>query len=112
LFAQGLTNYLIQHSYGNARTVDLWDALSKISGNPNIAKMMDTWTRQAGYPMVSFDTQGSTTSIQISQQQFLLNSENTTNAQWIVPITVATETGATSELLLLEGQVTILLSLG
>lgn len=44
--------YLSRHSYKNTQTEDLWDALEEASQKP-VRKMMTTWTKQKGYPVIS-----------------------------------------------------------
>lgn len=44
-FIQGVSMYLKDHLYGNARTKDLWDGISKASGK-EIAPMMYNWTNK------------------------------------------------------------------
>jgi puromycin-sensitive aminopeptidase len=50
-FRRGLVHYLSAHEYGNARTEDLWASLAHVSGKP-VKEIMDTWTKQPGYPVV------------------------------------------------------------
>lgn len=50
-FRDGLRHYLKKHSYKNTRTEDLWASLEKVSGKP-VKKIMDTWTKQPGYPLI------------------------------------------------------------
>ena len=70
-FQSGLRDYLAKHQYGNTETKDLWESLSYYEDNiPDdlyIQEIMDTWTKQAGYPVVISD--GST----VSQERFFLN---------------------------------------
>ena len=49
IFRDGIRLYLQQHSYANATTTDLWDALEENSGQP-VRTMMDTWILQGGFP--------------------------------------------------------------
>ena len=51
--------YLKKHAYGNATTVDLWNALGTASSKP-IAELMANWTGVCGYPVVSVDAAGCT----------------------------------------------------
>ncbi|CAN0238386.1 unnamed protein product [Scytosiphon promiscuus] len=44
-FMQGIHDYLVKHSYGNARSDDLWTALGNATGK-DVATLMDTWTRK------------------------------------------------------------------
>src|SRR5207253_2884053 len=50
-FRRGLRAYLREHSYGNARTEDLWRALEAASGKP-VRAVMGTWTKQTGFPLL------------------------------------------------------------
>ena len=50
-FRAGLQAYLKQHQWSNARTEDLWAALSASTGL-DIQALMDNWTKQMGYPVV------------------------------------------------------------
>lgn len=51
-FKVGLRHYLKKHSYKNTNTIDLWEAFEKVSKKP-ISKMMSSWTKQAGFPVIS-----------------------------------------------------------
>jgi len=48
---KGLNAYLNRHKYSNTLTEDLWQALSEAS-DKNVKKIMDTWTKQMGYPVL------------------------------------------------------------
>jgi aminopeptidase N len=59
-FKQGLTNYLKAHKYSNARQDDLWQELTQqahqdcsLPSNVTVKEIMDTWTLQTGYPVVT-----------------------------------------------------------
>ncbi len=94
-FQKGLQVYLDRHKYGNARTRDLWDALSEASGQP-VAEIMDTWTTQTGFPVVdvSVDRGAQGTEVRLSQHRFLyedlLGYGNGGGGAWKVPIGVRT----------------------
>lgn len=45
---------LKKHAYSNAKTEDLWAALEEGSGEP-VNKLMNSWTQQKGYPVVSVE---------------------------------------------------------
>src|SRR3990167_8780239 len=55
IFRKGLQNYLSKFKYGNAKTDDLWTSLEKMSKKP-VRKIMNTWTKQVGYPLVSINS--------------------------------------------------------
>ncbi|XP_044537581.1 glutamyl aminopeptidase [Gracilinanus agilis] len=44
--------YLEKYKFKNAKTDDFWEALEQASGKP-VKEVMDTWTRQMGYPVLS-----------------------------------------------------------
>lgn len=70
---QGLTAYLNEFAYSNAQQEDLWNFLGKggISYNNNkvveLSTIMDTWTKQAGYPIVTVTRNYNDGSVEISQ---------------------------------------------
>lgn len=41
----GIHHYLVKHSYGNARSDDLWEALGSSTGK-DVASIMHVWTRK------------------------------------------------------------------
>ena len=60
-FRQGIVNFLKEYKYDNAVTPDLWRHLTKVSTkNLNITRIMDTWTRQMGYPVLDVSANGPT----------------------------------------------------
>jgi len=92
-FRRGLRSYLREHSYGNARTEDLWRALEAASRKP-VRAVMGTWTRQTGFPLldVQVTRKDGEARIALSQARFLYGHilgqprERTT---WKVPVHVA-----------------------
>jgi puromycin-sensitive aminopeptidase len=56
-FRDGLRHYLKKHSYNNTETVQLWESFEKVS-KKNVVKMMNTWTKQTGYPLISLSKKG------------------------------------------------------
>jgi len=73
-FRTGLKLYLERHAYGNTVTEDLWRALSESSGKP-IKEIMDTWTKQPGYPVID----GS--SVTYEHNRFLASGEPLTGEE-------------------------------
>ena len=71
-FRQGLREYIAANQYGNARTQDLWSALESASGQP-VTSIMDTWTKQMGYPVLQVQASGAPGGQQltISQERFV-----------------------------------------
>ena len=52
-FRRGITSFLNRFKFANAVTQDLWDELQGASQDFNMTRVMDSWTRQVGYPVVS-----------------------------------------------------------
>ncbi|KAH7430122.1 hypothetical protein KP509_09G084800 [Ceratopteris richardii] len=84
VFQKGLVSYIKKYAYKNAYTEDLWSSLSEESKEP-VKELMDSWTKQQGYPVLAVTLKGS--SLQIEQTQYL-SSGAPGNGEWIVPVTV------------------------
>ncbi len=71
-FRSGLRRYLSAHAYQNAKTKDLWDALSEESGQP-VTALMDSWVKQTGFPVIDVETErsGSQVELKLTQNRFL-----------------------------------------
>lgn len=57
---KGVSNYLMKHRFGNAEQDDLWESLTQeahnnrvLPKNLTVKTIMDTWTIQTGYPVVT-----------------------------------------------------------
>ncbi|KAF8387261.1 pam-1 [Pristionchus pacificus] len=89
-FQNGLRIYLARHSYGNATTVDLWNAHSEASGQ-DIAKMMSGWTQQMGFPLITVKEvkrEAGSRVLSLSQKRFIVDGSNDEkDSKWMVPIT-------------------------
>ncbi|XP_002516101.2 aminopeptidase M1 [Ricinus communis] len=83
-FQRSLASYVKKHAYSNAKTEDLWAALEEGSGEP-VNKLMNSWTRQKGYPVISAKLKDQ--KLEFEQSQFL-SSGSHGDGQWIVPITL------------------------
>uniref|UniRef100_A0A2N9HH88 Aminopeptidase n=1 Tax=Fagus sylvatica TaxID=28930 RepID=A0A2N9HH88_FAGSY len=66
------------------QTEDLWAALEKESREP-VNQLMNSWTKQKGYPVVSVKVQDQ--NLVFEQSQFLASGSHG-DRQWIVPITL------------------------
>ncbi|XP_012621645.3 glutamyl aminopeptidase [Microcebus murinus] len=67
-FQKGCQIYLEKYKFKNAKTSDFWEALEQASNLP-VREVMDTWTRQMGYPVLDVKDTGN-----IVQKRFLLDS--------------------------------------
>ncbi|KAL2136022.1 hypothetical protein VTI74DRAFT_5758 [Chaetomium olivicolor] len=68
-FLEGVRRYLKKHAYGNTQTGDLWASLAEASGK-NVEEVMDVWTKNIGFPVVTVSEKGDNT-IQLKQNRFL-----------------------------------------
>ncbi|NWH84641.1 AMPN Aminopeptidase, partial [Aegithalos caudatus] len=99
IFKEGLQSYLHTFSYNNTVYTDLWvhlqEAVNKndVQLPGNISNIMDRWTLQMGFPVVTVNTNTGT----VSQTHFLLDPTSSVdrpsvfNYTWIVPITWMTD---------------------
>ncbi|NXB74662.1 AMPN Aminopeptidase, partial [Donacobius atricapilla] len=95
IFKKGLQTYLHTFSYNNTVYTDLWVHLQEAVEKNNvqlpdsISNIMDRWTLQMGFPVVTVDTRSGT----INQTHFLLDPMSSVdrpsvfNYTWIIPIT-------------------------
>lgn len=90
VFQRGLQHYLERHQYANATTEDLWQALAEESGQP-VKQIMDTWTKQIGYPVLSVDMKRG--EVELQQTRFFLSGVPDRNdaSRWSVPLGIRTE---------------------
>jgi puromycin-sensitive aminopeptidase len=91
-FRRGLVHYLSAHQYGNARTEDLWASLGEVSGKP-VKAIMDTWTKQPGYPFLTVQEQAGDAGqpdLALVQQRFFLDHDPAQVARdasiWKIPV--------------------------
>ncbi|XP_069633594.1 aminopeptidase Q isoform X4 [Haliaeetus albicilla] len=93
LFIRALTLYLKEFSFSNANQDDLWthiqmviDAQDKVQLPASVKQIMDSWTCQNGFPVLTLNLTTGT----ISQEQFLNKknekSTDSYNNTWIIPI--------------------------
>jgi len=94
-FRRGMNIYMNRHRYGNARTLDLWNALGEASKQP-VAEMMDTWVQQTGYPVLEVQTHRDRDAVEVhaTQKRFLyenlLQPDAADTTAWHVPLGIRT----------------------
>jgi len=95
-FRKGLNHYLKKFEYSAASTDDLWASLSHASAKP-VAAVMDTWTKQMGFPVLSVtaEQKGESSLLSITQRKFSADGSKEDSFQWKVPITVFTSVNPT-----------------
>lgn len=87
-FRKGMNHYLTKHKYGNTFTEDLWDSLEYGSGKP-VRKIMSTWTRQMGYPVIKVAVKQdgpSSKILSLTQERFFADGSKGDESSWLVPI--------------------------
>ncbi|XP_065670521.1 endoplasmic reticulum aminopeptidase 1 isoform X1 [Hydra vulgaris] len=96
---KGVRSYIDHYQYSNAETDDLWKHLTNASGELNIKSIMDTWTRQRSFPVVTMIRKPGS-KFKIQQESFLemkqkIESPNSTCNQtdglWQIPFTYITD---------------------
>ncbi|XP_017269434.1 leucyl-cystinyl aminopeptidase [Kryptolebias marmoratus] len=91
-FRKGIINYLTLYRESNTETVNLWNSLTQFTTQPqNISKMMSSWTSQKGFPLVTVSRKGD--QVTLSQEPFLLTSDNTAHSSslWNIPVTYVSD---------------------
>ncbi|XP_049870005.1 aminopeptidase N-like isoform X2 [Pectinophora gossypiella] len=95
LFHKGLVNYLNRWKYMNAEENDLWAAMSSVVASDPVLKgrslvdFMNSWTRQAGYPVVNVKRNYESGNVHFEQQLFTSSKEpyeKMLKQLWQIPI--------------------------
>lgn len=95
-FKEGLSYYLRKYAFKNAETKDLWNALGEKAGM-DVKTIMDTWTLQMGFPVVTIKRVKKTNKAIAKQKHFLLDpnavvkESSPFNYRWYVPLTYVFE---------------------
>ncbi|KAJ8921510.1 hypothetical protein NQ315_003128 [Exocentrus adspersus] len=95
VFHKGLNNYLNNSKYSNAEQDDLWQAFTVVSHqskvlDPDVSvkEIMDTWTLQTGYPVVTAVSIPEGDSLTLTQERFFLDKEKKADdSSWWIPLT-------------------------
>src|SRR5437660_1073226 len=89
-FRAGVNAYLQQHQYANATADDFWDTQAKTSKKP-VDKIMPTWVKQPGVPILNVKAQcsGNSTSVTLAQQRYYIDRakfEEANDQLWQIPL--------------------------
>src|SRR5437870_211607 len=85
-FRKGVLAYLSDHEWKNARGADLWNALSKASGQ-DLNGLMASYLDQPGVPTVTAEIVDGT-SVKLSQQRYVSFGETDSPELWTIPVTM------------------------
>ncbi|ESN97951.1 hypothetical protein HELRODRAFT_85035 [Helobdella robusta] len=102
-FKKAIKNYLTSHKFKNAKSSDLWESFSKEYRSLKVKEMMDTWTLQMGFPVVTIRRNGR--ELSLHQERYLVidhsKISNFTvepakfNYTWNIPLTYFTNRNLT-----------------
>lgn len=107
VFRKSVSNYLKKHRYNNAAQDDLWEALTEtahstgvLDENISVKMIMDSWTLQTGYPLVTVRRDYKRNTITVTQERFLSTpmdnnvsgnkNKRESDGCWWVPISYTT----------------------
>jgi len=83
-FRRGISEYLARFQYANATTADLWQSLSRVTGE-RVGSLIDPWLDRPGLPSIS--ARATDTGIEIAQQRFSYHGP-TDSRPWPIPMVV------------------------
>ena len=96
-FQNGLKKYLTKYQYSNAQGSDLWNSIGSVSKQP-IDKMMKTWIKQVGFPLVSVSRKNS--KLLLKQSRFLLEEvKSSKTGTWSIPLIIEEGNNRTKKLM-------------
>lgn len=82
-FRTGVSNYLKKHAYDNAEQDDLWESLTeeahkrgKLPKDMTVKNIMDTWTLQTGYPVITVTRNYETGTATIEQVTMIIQNKD------------------------------------
>ncbi|XP_042357199.1 glutamyl aminopeptidase [Plectropomus leopardus] len=88
-FRDGCRKYLKDYYFKNAKTANFWESLANVSRLP-VADVMDTWTKQMGYPVLHLSV---SENAKLSQSRFLLDPKADASQppsplgyKWTIPV--------------------------
>uniref|UniRef100_A0AAQ4PWN2 Aminopeptidase n=1 Tax=Gasterosteus aculeatus aculeatus TaxID=481459 RepID=A0AAQ4PWN2_GASAC len=118
-FEVGIIRYLKRYSYQNTVNSHLWESLSNVSDHLGPSKwysgdeldvraIMDTWTLQEGFPLVTVEVRGR--EVRLSQERYLKTADRslTEGFLWQIPLTYMTSASNTIHRFLLKTKTDVL----
>lgn len=102
VFFGGVNNYLQKYKYNNAEQDNLWESLDEVAHKHesldktlSIKRIMDTWTKQTGYPIITVRRNYTSISAKIMQRRSLadpsqLKLSDSESSCWWVPLSFTT----------------------
>lgn len=93
-FRRGVSDYLAEHQYANARSQDLWAALERASDRP-VGRIMGEWIDRPGHPVIHAHWADGTLTLQ--QERFRADGAPSPGA-WPIPLRIGSPEGEMIEL--------------
>ena len=87
-FRDGITEYLRDHEFGNARSDDLWAALEEESRLP-VTRVMRSWIERPGHPCITVRQVDA--DVELTQHRFTLVPGTDVDPPWPIPVTVTVD---------------------
>nr|XP_057925938.1 endoplasmic reticulum aminopeptidase 1b isoform X2 [Doryrhamphus excisus] len=89
-FEVGIIRYLKRYSYRNTVSSNLWESLIDYTDKFNVKTIMDTWTLQQGFPLVSVTVRSR--KVKLTQERYLKIADTTSSKElkWSIPLTYKT----------------------
>ena len=89
-FRAGVNAYLQEHQYGNSTATDFWDTQARVSHKP-VDKIMPTWVKQPGAPILNVKAQcsGNSTTVTLDQRRYFVDRakfEAGDDQLWQIPL--------------------------
>ncbi|XP_034476123.1 aminopeptidase N [Drosophila innubila] len=98
IFYSGIRSYVKKHAYDSVVQTDLWQVMEEAvnahssHNKTRVSTVMDSWTLQAGYPIVSVNRNYTTASVTVNQTRFwLVDDEDHPASCWWIPLTFVTQ---------------------
>ena len=85
-FRDGLRKYMQLYKYANAEGINLWECIQEAS-KTEIIPMMESWTKQTGYPVVSVQWE-TDDKLNLQQDRFLYSNKSNLPDTWLVPLSI------------------------
>ncbi|RZF45235.1 hypothetical protein LSTR_LSTR010379 [Laodelphax striatellus] len=95
-FRAGLKRYLDDHKLGNACQDQLWTAItaeaaSSLPEGVAVKDIMDTWTLQPGFPLVTVRRDYGEGSATVRQERYFVLNDFSSTDEWWVPVSYTTQ---------------------
>lgn len=105
-FRAGLKTYLKMYQFGNAVQDDLWKIMTEqgylhqvLPAEYDIKTIMDTWTLQSGFPVVTVTRNKNNSDIVLTQHRYHLSNVNNASdsSLWFIPINFESQNNRTQD---------------